>query len=179
MNLKKLSPWNWFKHEEGSGSNVPVSRQSQYGFPVGRLHNEIDRLFDDFFSAGKFPSLFDNSGFFNNPALLKPNLDIAEDKENYNITVEVPGVDEKDIKIDVNDNLLTIRGEKRHEQKSSEDKYHSIERSYGAFQRTLSLPANTDNSKITAKFKNGVLNIVIAKKEHSKPEGRTINIEQG
>lgn len=179
MNLKKLSPWNWFKHEDAATSTVPVSRQSHYGFPVSRIHTEIDRLFDDFFNSAKVPSLFESPGIFGSSALLKPNLDISEDKENYNITIEVPGVEEKDIKVDVNNNLLTVRGEKRHEQTKKDDQYHSIERSYGAFQRTLSLPNNADNSRITAKFKNGVLDIKVAKTEQSKPEGRTIDIEQG
>jgi HSP20 family protein len=90
--------------------------------------------------------------------------------------VEVPGVDEKDIELTIADGTLLIRGEKRYEKEDHDKQYHRVERSYGAFQRMLSLPTDADESKIAAKFKNGVLTVTIAKNPDTKPPVRRIAI---
>ncbi|MGD8640905.1 MAG: Hsp20/alpha crystallin family protein [Gammaproteobacteria bacterium] len=178
MELRKLSPWNWFKKEkEHEHTGLPVSRPETSGAPLTRLHTEIDRMFDDFFRGSGMPDLF-QSRWPETSAFLKPKLDISENDEQYKIDVEVPGISEKDIKVDIEGDMLTIRGEKQQENKTDKDKYHCIERSYGSFMRTLNLPSNADTDNINAKFKNGVLTININKTGGEPVSGKTINIEK-
>ena len=108
--------------------------------------------------------------------LIMPQVDIGESQKDYTITVEVPGVQEKDIDLTLIDGTLTIRGEKRSEHEEKEKHYHRVERSYGSFQRILSLPNDADENTVKAKFKDGVLTITIAKDPQAKPAGRKIEI---
>lgn len=90
--------------------------------------------------------------------------------------MEVPGVEEKDIELTVEDGTLTIRGEKRSEKEDHDQQYHRVERTYGAFQRMLSLPADANEDQIAATFKNGVLTVTIAKNQHVSSRGKKIAI---
>jgi HSP20 family protein len=173
MDLKKLVPWNWFrKEEEETAASLPVhstgraSPKRAFHGPFGQLHQEMDQLFDNFFSGfGLSPS--GAQGPFAGALtdrLLKPTLDIGANDKEYAISIEVPGVEQKDIKIEIADNTLTIRGEKKQEKEEKEKNYYRMERSYGAFQRVLSLPEDADQDSIKAKFKNGVLNITMPRK---------------
>jgi len=174
MELKKWSPWNWFRHEQGA--NLP---ETQNYLPVSRLHNEIDRMFDDFFRGSNlFSPLADRASLLDEVAVLKPKLDIAENAENYTISVEVPGIEEKDLNLQLEGDVLTIRGEKRQKQEKKEDKYHRIERSYGSFQRVLTLPRDADTGTISAKFENGVLLITVARSGEHKENSRRIDIKK-
>ena len=170
MNMKKWNPWNWFKKEEEDvGKTVPVQRslaqaQNQdLGGTLARFHQDIDRLFDQAFRG------FDLSPFgFNRPLLprmsdgmIKPTLDLSATDDAYTIAVEVPGVDENDVKVEIANDTLTIRGEKKHEKEESGKNYYRMERSYGAFQRLLSLPDDADQDGVAATFKNGVLSVTI------------------
>lgn len=177
MELKQLlTPWNWFKKEEEQSRAV----QGQNGMkgtdhPLGQLHRDLDKLFEDFFQG--FPlSPFRRDNGNSLSRLIMPQVDIGEDKKRYTITVEVPGVQEKDIDLTVADGTLTISGEKRYEHEDRDKQYHRIERSYGSFQRMLSLPTDADESTIDARFKNGVLTITIAKDPKAKPSVRKIAI---
>lgn len=169
MDIKKWVPWNWFKkEEEGSGSSVPVLRAEkgmQRGYsdlsPAAYFHQEIDRMFDNFLSA--WPAF--EAGHWLDPTvtngMLKPTLDLSATDKEYVITVEIPGVDEKDVKLELSNDTLTIRGEKKQEKKEKDKNYYRMERSYGSFQRVLSLPDDADQDSIKAKFKNGVLKVNI------------------
>ncbi len=173
MDLKKLAPWNWFtKEEEDVGAPVPVrhadSRQPQRYFhgPVGQLHQEMDQLFDNFFRGfGHSPfrpgSLLSDSL---NSGMLKPTLDIGASEKEYAISIEVPGVTQKDVKLEIAHNTLTVRGEKKQEKEEKNKDFYRVERSYGSFQRVLSLPEDADQDKVTATFKDGVLAITIPRK---------------
>lgn len=108
--------------------------------------------------------------------VILPHVDIAEGKKEYTITAEVPRVDEKDIDLTLDDGTLRIRGEKHYEHEDHDKQYHCIERSYGSFQRTLSLPPDADEKQIDAKFKDGVLAITIAKDLKAKSPVRRIAI---
>jgi HSP20 family protein len=178
MELKKLSPWNWFKKEDEHSTRYPATRSEPQSSPLARIHTDIDRMFDDFFRGAGLPDMFQNRWPMETSTFLKPKLDISEDDEQYQIAVEVPGISEKDIKVDVEGDMLSIRGEKKQENKTEKDKYHCVERSYGSFMRTLNLPANADIDSIKAKFKNGVLTININKKAGEAASGKTINIEK-
>ena len=166
IDFKKLAPWNWFKNEQQeqqTASSLPVQRNdlpaaSGPVSPLLQLHREIDRLFDW-------------SG------MLKPALDIQETDKQYKIALEVPGVEEKDIQITLDNDVLMVRGEKRQEQEKKEGGFHRVERSYGSFQRALNLPDDANQDSIKASFKNGVLTVTIDKREVSAPkQGRSIPI---
>lgn len=182
MDWKKLSPWNWLKDEkEGSAREaVPVRRGELVprGFTgsLSTLHDDIDRIFDNAFrdfgvSPWRSSPLFPGSS-----ELLRPSVDIAENPESYEISVEVPGVDKNDVEITVRDDSLVVRGEKKREEKGERGRYHYVERSVGAFERVLSLPADVDRDHISANFKDGVLAITINKLESAKADVRKIEI---
>ncbi len=177
MELKQLlTPWNWFKKEEEQ--SLPVrnqNREASSNNPLDRLHRDVDQLFNEFFQD--FPmSPFRREKSRSWSSMILPQVDIGEGKKQYTITVEVPGVDQKDIDITLEDGTLMIRGEKRTEQEDRDKQFHRIERSYGSFQRLLSLPTDADENTIAAKFRNGVLTITIDKDPQAKPLARNITI---
>jgi HSP20 family protein len=99
-----------------------------------------------------------------------PALDISERKDAYLVTVELPGVEADDLEITMEDGLLTIQGERQFTSESSEEQFHRIERRYGAFRRSITLPAQVQAEQIEASFDNGVLQIVVPKMEEAKPK---------
>jgi HSP20 family protein len=99
-----------------------------------------------------------------------PALDISERKDAYLVTVELPGVEPDDLQITMEDGLLTIQGERQFAQESSEQQFHRVERRYGAFRRSITLPAQVQAEQIEASFENGVLQIVVPKAEEAKPK---------
>lgn len=127
------------------------------------------RFFEPFF--GRFNFLDDQlpSGTW------APPVDVAEDQNHILVKVEVPGMEEKDLRVNFEDGLLTVSGERQFERKDDRN-YHRIERSYGSFVRTFSLPRTVDANAITAEYKNGVLEIAIPKKEEAKPKQIQINV---
>jgi HSP20 family protein len=98
-----------------------------------------------------------------------PALDIAERKDAYLVAVELPGVNPDDIDVTLENNLLTIQGERRQAQDSSEQRYHRIERAYGGFRRSVSLPSSVEADAIQASYDNGVLHLLVPKAEEAKP----------
>ena len=99
-----------------------------------------------------------------------PALDISERKDAYLVTVELPGVEADDLQITLEDGLLTIQGERHFAQESSEQQFHRVERRYGAFRRSITLPAQVQAEQIEASFENGVLQIVVPKMEEATPK---------
>jgi HSP20 family protein len=99
-----------------------------------------------------------------------PALDISERKDAYLVTVELPGVEADDLEITLEDGLLTIQGERHFAHESSEQQFHRVERRYGAFRRSITLPAQVQAEQIEASFDNGVLQIVVPKMEEAKPK---------
>jgi HSP20 family protein len=186
FDLKKLVPWNWFKkeqEEQRGAASLPVHYQERPASvgqlsPIVQLQRDIDRLFDDVFRGFGFPAMTMPGSLSDWTPLLKPALDIQETEKQYVITMEVPGVDEKEIEITLNDDVLTVRGEKRREHETKAGGYHRIERSYGSFQRALNLPENANQDSIEASFRNGVLTIKIDKRETgAAKQGRSIPIK--
>ena len=127
------------------------------------------RFFEPFFGRFNFADDEMRSGSW------APPVDVAEEPEKILVRVEVPGMNERDLKIHYEDGLLTISGEREFEQKDSRN-YHRIERSYGSFARTFSLPRNVDANKISASYKHGVLEIEIPKPEEAKPKQIAISV---
>jgi HSP20 family protein len=106
---------------------------------------------------------------------LVPAIDVSEDDGNYVVSVELPGVRKDDVTVECQDGVLTIRGEKKSEREEKKEKSRYLERSYGAFSRSFTLPSNADPDRIQAGFKDGVLTVTIAKTEETKP--RVISIK--
>ena len=169
MELKQLlTPWNWFKKEQQQ--SLPVHHQSgvRSDNPFEQIHHDLDQLFTQFFQ-GILSSPFRKDPRASWNGFIQPHVDMSEGQKHYTISVEVPGVDQKNIDLTLADGTLMIRGEKRWEHEDHDKQYHRIERSYGSFQRMLSLPKDTDEQTIDAKFRNGVLTITIAKDPEAKP----------
>ncbi|HYB70881.1 MAG TPA: Hsp20/alpha crystallin family protein [Candidatus Bathyarchaeia archaeon] len=129
---------------------------------------EMDRLLNRFLEGGweeEYPAV----------AEWAPSMDVSETKDSLIVKVEVPGMDPKDIQISLQENLLTVKGEKQQEQEEKEEHYHRVERTYGMFARTVRLPVTVDGSKVTASFKNGLLTVTLPKTPTSK--GTTVPIK--
>ena len=138
-------------------SLIPTGRdRSVAGSPFVSLQREIDRLFADFTRG--FPAFTGNGA-----TALLPSMDVSETDKEIEITAELPGLEEKDVQINLADNLLTIRGEKKAEKEQKEKNYRLVERSYGSFERTLELPEGVSSDAIKANITKGVLKVTIPK----------------
>jgi HSP20 family protein len=185
MNLKKLAPWNWFKKEEEHGSLVPVNRgkpSTQKGrgvFDSFAALDDMERMFDSSLTGARWsPSDFDRLLTpLSAPDMLRPQVDIGANASEYTISVEIPGVAEKDITLEVSGETLIIKGEKHQEQESKDKNYYRVERSYGSFQRMLSLPEDAEHDKTAAVFKNGVLTVTIPRKKTKASQIKNIEIK--
>ena len=143
-------------------SLIPVGRQREIGRtdnPFLSLQREIDRLFSDFTSG--FPAM--TSAFGNGATVLMPTMDVAETDKEIELTAELPGLEEKDVQINVADNVLTIKGEKKAEKEEKDKNYRLVERSYGSFERSMQLPDGVNADAIKASIDKGVLKVVIPK----------------
>jgi HSP20 family protein len=105
-----------------------------------------------------------------------PSVDISETEGEYQIKAEIPDVRKEDVKVTLEDGVLTIQGERKHEKEEKGKKYHRIERSYGSFVRTFSLPDVIDEEKVKAEFKEGVLNLSLPKSEKAKPKAIDVKV---
>jgi HSP20 family protein len=106
-----------------------------------------------------------------------PAIDVAEDEKHYAITVEIPGVKKEDVQVEIHEGMLTIRGEKKSEREEKDERRRYVERSYGSFSRSFSLPTDADGDRVEASFKDGILTITIPKTAESKPQ--TVAIKGG
>jgi len=132
---------------------------------------EFDRLFRGVFS----PVLAEGEVSTRTWA---PPVDIYEDGDNLVLKAELPGVNPDDVEIRVEDNTLYLKGERKFEKEVKEQNYHRVERSYGNFTRTFSLPNSVDSDKVTANFKDGILTLTMPKKEEAKPKTIKINVNK-
>jgi HSP20 family protein len=120
----------------------------------------FDRLFEDF----ELPSPFSEEMTFT------PAFDVSETENELIVKAEVPGMDQKDIDINLSDGLLTITGEKKHEKEDKNENYHCVERHYGKFSRTMRVPFEVEADKVDATYKDGVLKVTLPKSETAKPK---------
>lgn len=133
------------------------------------LHGRMGRLFEEAFGRPFGRETADG--------LWSPAVDIMEDEHNLVVKAELPDMDEKDIEVKVENNVLTLRGEKKLEREEKKENYHLIESSYGSFSRSFTLPGTVDQDKISAKYEKGVLRVTLPKKEETKP--KTVKIQVG
>jgi HSP20 family protein len=161
------------KIKKGGGTmNWPAKRNDSYPalWNAGVLHKSIDDLLEDFFGGW---------GSVNPAGGLVPQFEVSETADAIIVDAELPGMDEKDVQISLEDNILTIKGEKKKEEETKNKNCYIAERSYGSFQRSLQLGSGIDEEKISAVFKNGVLRITIPRTEPEKSKARTIDIKAG
>jgi len=105
-----------------------------------------------------------------------PPVDVYEDEHNIMLKIEVPGIDEKDIDVRIENNTLTVHGERKFEKEEKEENYRRVERQYGSFTRTFTLPTTVDSDKVEADYDKGVLKIKLAKKAEAKPKQIKVNV---
>ena len=139
---------------------LPVKKQEREGNELARIHNVMDSLL--------FGSFLGDRGWPNLEHRRWPVIDIVENENDFVIKAEVPGCKADDIDISVSGNILTIRGEKKTEEKRKEKGYSHMERSYGSFRRDLTLSAGLDPDKIKASCKEGILTVTLPKSEKNK-----------
>jgi HSP20 family protein len=105
-----------------------------------------------------------------------PAVDVYEDEHSVTLKIEVPGIDEKDIDVRIENNTLTVHGERKYEEQEKEENYRRIERQYGSFTRSFTLPSTIDTNSVSANYDQGVLKIKLAKKAESKPKQIKVNV---
>lgn len=167
MSVRDLIPWG---REE---SRVPSLFRDSERDPFLSLHREVNRLFDDVFRGfdGSLPPVGRASSFGRN----WPIVEISDNDKEISVTAEVPGMEEKDIEVLLDDGVLTLRGEKRSE---AEDKDRQFsERYYGRFERRIPLGSEIEEDRIDARFKNGVLTVVLPKTAKAQSQAKRIAIK--
>ena len=134
------------------------------------IHSEMSRLFDNWYRPARSRAEGENLDWL-------PVVDILEANEHVEIRAEIPGLSEKDVQVSVTDDVLTLKGEKTQANEENDQKYHRVERSYGRFQRSFTLPANLNPEDIKAKFTNGILIVSIPKAKEVQPKEIQISVE--
>jgi HSP20 family protein len=158
MASKSLFPYSWFD---------PPARGGEVN-PFLTLRQDLDRMVQDF---GR--GLFDWPG----SRLAAPKVDISETASEIRIAAELPGMTEKDVEVELHDDVLTIRGEKKDEREEKGENRHLVERSYGAFARSFQLPPGLDAANISASFDKGVLRITLPKPPEAASKARKIEVK--
>ncbi|MEN6482852.1 MAG: Hsp20/alpha crystallin family protein [Anaerolineaceae bacterium] len=168
MAINDLIPW-----KKENNKNLYQRNESDI---LSEFQSEINRVFDTFFN--------DSLSVFSPPmwsGVERPymvNVDISETDEEITVTAEMPGMEEKDIDLTFANGILTIHGTKSAEKESKDRTYHQIERSYGEVSRSFALPAEVDEEKAEATFKNGILTISLPKAGSAKENRKRIKIKQ-
>ncbi|WP_309083032.1 Hsp20/alpha crystallin family protein [Chelativorans sp.] len=158
MTIRDLIPWG-----RGNSQTPAVN-------PFLDLHREVNRLFDEAFRGFNMPTSFGSLSSF----ATWPSLEVSETDRDIKITAEVPGLDEKDIEVLLQDGVLALRGEKRAE---TEDKDRQFsERFYGRFERRIPLGVEIDEDRVNAHFKNGLLTVTLPKSERAQSKAKRIAI---
>lgn len=153
--------------------NMPV-RGDAYD-PFWNFQSEMNRLFDDFFTDLPSAPRWGERGLV--AETFTPRVDVSETDKEVIVSAELPGIDEKDISVEMDDDAIVIRGEKQEEKEDKGKNWYSREQSYGSFHRVINLPASVKDDKAKAKFKKGVLTITIPKQEEEQAKRKAIAIE--
>lgn len=158
------------KESREIASRKPLSGLTQ-------MEPEMERWFDDL--TGRHWRRFGLPDWWRRRELIprQPAVEISEDKETVIVKVEIPGLKKEELQVNLSDSLLTISGERKAEQEKKEKGYYYSERSYGSFSRSIQLPAEVKSDKVSASFKDGVLEVRLPKTEQAKQRGVTIKVE--
>lgn len=138
---------------------------------ISRMFRMMDEMLQDFSRWG-FPSIFEREEYF-----IYPPVDVIEDEKEIIVKAEIPGVEKENIKVLIDNNMLTISGEKKVEKSEEGKTYYSVERRFGSFKRVMNLPSSVDPDKIKATYKDGVLTITLPKKEEARAKEVKITTE--
>ena len=133
----------------------------------GRVESAMDRVFEDFFAPARD----------NGPAPFAPPVDITETPEGLVLRADLPGLRPSDLQVQVENGILTLRGERKDEQEQKGATYHTYERRYGSFVRSFELPVHIDPAQVKARYTDGVLTVTLPKKEEAKPKAIQIQVE--
>jgi HSP20 family protein len=168
-------------------TKLPVAKKPRTPAPFGEtwrpfetLRKEVDRLFEDFgdgFWQRPFRSLSGLERGFAKSFTGTPAVDIAETEKAYEITAELPGIDQKNVEVNVANGGITIKGEKKEETEEKKKDYYVSERRYGSFQRYFGLPDGVDADKIEATFKDGVLKVTLPKTAEAQQPAKKIEVK--
>jgi len=150
----------------------PSHRREDAG-PFAELHKQMDELFDDWARSVRPPVATRREA-----GLLRPTIDVSETDEAFKVIAELPGVEEQDVDVTVSDDRLTIKAEKRKESEEKGEHFHRVERSYGTFERSMSLPRGVDTDNVNAQMKNGMLTVTIPKTPSMKEHTRKIEVKK-
>jgi HSP20 family protein len=170
--VKNLIPWR--------KKDRALARASSGDGSLERLHQQINELFDEFFEgfgshAGPWPSL---RGLDRDWSSFIPRFEVSETDDEVRVKAEIPGMEEKDIEVVLDENVLTIRGEKKDEREQKRRNYVTSELSYGQFHRSIQLPAGIDRDNAKAKFKRGVLTLTLPKTEQARERRKRIEVDR-
>ncbi len=132
------------------------------------MNKDFDQFFDEFFS-GNFPEVRDME--------MSPRINLEENDNEWILSAELPGVKKDDVKVNFQDNILTISGEKKFDKEDKKKNFHRIERSYGRFSRSIQIPSSIVLDKIDAKYEDGILNITLPKAEDAKPKQIAVKVK--
>ncbi len=171
MTLREIVPWRWGglrRWEPDEGPFGTMRRQME------TLHREMDRMFDEM-SSETVRAPFTPTAWGHE--LTVPTIDETEDDNAFHESIELPGMDEKDVDIMLSGRLLTIRGTKKEDEKAERKDHYRRERKFGSFRRTLELPGEVDESKIEAFFKKGVLKIGLPRTEEAQNKIKHIDVK--
>ena len=177
MTLKEMVPWRWGGLRRWDDEDRPFE---SFFREMDSLHKEMDRLFEDFWKGSGRHSMTTPWHSTTAPwahGEIMPRIDETEDDKAFHIQVELPGMDKDDVDITLSNGVLTIRGEKKREDEEKGKDFYRKERSYGAFRRSLPVPAEVDDSKIDASFRKGVLYIELPKSEEARKKVTHIDVK--
>lgn len=164
--------------------NKPAVQREGFWSPMDHLRNEIESLFDDFrFPTRHFPFrrsrlALDTPWMRSQSWPVAPAVDFVEREKDYEISAELPGLDEKDVEVKLANGILTIKGEKQEQKEEREKDYYLSERRYGSFQRTFQMPDGVDAAKIEATFANGVLKVTLPKTKEAQQSETKIAVKK-
>lgn len=163
MNLRDIVPF---------GRHRPLAMR-RADDPFAAFQRDMNRMFDELWRDFDVAPQAGNGGLV---TMVAPSLDVSEDDKTIRVAAELPGVDEKDIEVTLADGRLTIRGEKKQEKEEKEKNYYLMERSYGAFERSLPIGTEIDEKAISAAFDKGVLTVTLPKTQAAQVKSRKIPI---
>jgi HSP20 family protein len=168
MSVRDLIPWN-----RNEGNQVPSVFRDGERDPFLSLHREVNRLFDDVFRGfgSDLPSLAGGSAFGGG----WPSVEISNGEKEIKVTAEVPGLEEKDIEVLLDDGVLTLKGEKRSETEDKDKQFS--ERYYGRFERRIPVGYEVKEDEVDARYKNGVLTVTLPKTEKARSQVKRITIK--
>jgi HSP20 family protein len=138
---------------------------------VAMLQDRMNRAFGDLWGHTRRPDEDYISGSW------MPTVDVRETKNALEISAELPGIEPKEVEVSVEDGVLTLKGARNFEKATEGETYHRVERAYGSFERSFSLPTNVDPEKVQATYRHGVLHLTLPKREEAKPRSISIKVE--